>query len=191
MTGDRGFPVIPAKAGIRNTLKLTDSGVRRNDGEKSGVTSVKKENIIKFVFHKNISEEQMMAKDTCILIVDDFPIMRGIIRRMLTKRFNLNNIIEADDGLAAWDILDKGKVDMIICDWNMPNMTGIALLKKVRADKRLAHLPFVMVTAEGKKENVIEATKAGVTGFIVKPFTAKDLGKKLSLILQDDGGGED
>jgi len=127
-----------------------------------------------------------MAKDTCILIVDDFPIMRGIIRRMLTKRFNLNNIIEADDGSAAWDILNKGKVDMIICDWNMPNMTGIALLKKIRADKRFAHLPFVMVTAEGKKENVIEATKAGVTGFIVKPFTAKDLGKKLSLILQDE-----
>ncbi|MGE0086177.1 MAG: response regulator [Desulfococcaceae bacterium] len=132
-----------------------------------------------------------MAKDTCILIVDDFPIMRGIIRRMLTKRFNLNNIIEADDGTAAWDILNKETVDMIICDWNMPNMTGIALLKKIRADKRLAHLPFVMVTAEGKKENVIEATKAGVTGFIVKPFTAKDLGKKLSLILQDDGTGED
>ncbi len=133
----------------------------------------------------------MMAKDTCILIVDDFPIMRGIIRRMLTKRFNLNNIIEADDGAVAWDILGKEKVDMIICDWNMPNMTGIALLKKIRADKRLGHLPFVMVTAEGKKENVIEATKAGVTGFIVKPFTAKDLGKKLSLILQDEGTGEE
>ncbi|MEZ4525466.1 MAG: response regulator, partial [Desulfobacterales bacterium] len=100
-----------------------------------------------------------MAKDTCILIVDDFPIMRGIIRRMLTKRFNLNNIIEADDGAVAWDILSKERVDMIICDWNMPNMTGIALLKKIRSDKRFAHLPFVMVTAEGKKENVIEATK--------------------------------
>ncbi|MEE4356154.1 MAG: response regulator [Desulfococcaceae bacterium] len=127
-----------------------------------------------------------MAKDSCILIVDDFPIMRGIIRRMLTKRFNLNNIIEADDGVAAWEILHQKKVDLIICDWNMPNMTGIALLKKVRADKNLARLPFVMVTAEGKKENVIEATKAGVTGFIVKPFTAKDLGKKLSIILQEE-----
>lgn len=71
-----------------------------------------------------------MANDLCILIVDDFPIMRGIIRRMLTKRFGLNNIIEADDGIAAWEILNEEKIDLIICDWNMPNMTGIALLKK-------------------------------------------------------------
>ena len=127
-----------------------------------------------------------MAKDFCILIVDDFPIMRGIIRRMLTKRFGLNNIIEADDGIAAWEVLNEEKIDLIICDWNMPNMTGIALLKKIRADKRFSSLPFVMVTAEGKKENVIEATKAGVTGFIIKPFTAKDLGKKLKLILQEE-----
>lgn len=127
-----------------------------------------------------------MANDLCILIVDDFPIMRGIIRRMLTKRFGLDNIIEADDGVAAWEILNKEKIDLIICDWNMPNMTGIALLKKIRADNKFSGLPFVMVTAEGKKENVIEATKAGVTGFIIKPFTAKDLGKKLKLILQQD-----
>jgi len=127
-----------------------------------------------------------MANDLCILIVDDFPIMRGIIRRMLTKRFGLNNIIEADDGIAAWEKLNEEKIDLIICDWNMPNMTGIALLKKIRAEKRFASLPFVMVTAEGKKENVIEATKAGVTGFIIKPFTAKDLGKKLKLILQQE-----
>ena len=126
-----------------------------------------------------------MAKDVNILIVDDFPIMRGIIRRMLTKRFGLNNITEADDGIIAWETLKKEKIDLIICDWNMPNMTGIALLKKIRADRRFADLPFVMVTAEGKKENVIEATKEGVTGFIIKPFTAKDLGKKLKLILED------
>lgn len=127
----------------------------------------------------------MAQEDFCILIVDDFPIMRGIIRRMLTKRFGLNNILEAEDGVIAWDILSREKVDLVICDWNMPNMTGIALLKKIRADKRLQDLPFVMVTAEGKKENVIEATKEGVTGYIIKPFTAKDLGKKLKLILPE------
>lgn len=127
----------------------------------------------------------MAQEDFCILIVDDFPIMRGIIRRMLTKRFGLTNILEAEDGVIAWDILSREKVDLVICDWNMPNMTGIALLKKIRADKRLQDLPFVMVTAEGKKENVIEATKEGVTGYIIKPFTAKDLGKKLKLILPD------
>ncbi len=128
----------------------------------------------------------MSREDFCILIVDDFPIMRGIIRRMLTKRFGLKNIIEAEDGINAWEILNEEKIDLIICDWNMPNMTGIDLLKKIRSDKRLGKLPFVMVTAEGKKENVIEATRAGVTGFIVKPFTAKDLGKKLNLILPEE-----
>lgn len=128
----------------------------------------------------------MAKEDFCILIVDDFPIMRGIIRRMLTKRFGLNNIIEAQDGAIAWDVLGREKIDLVICDWNMPNMTGIALLKKIRSDKRLKDLPFVMVTAEGKKENVIEATREGVTGFIIKPFTAKDLGKKLKLILPEE-----
>lgn len=126
-----------------------------------------------------------MANDVTILVVDDFPIMRGIIRRMLTKRFGLTEIFEADDGVKAWQILNETSIDLIICDWNMPNMTGIDLLRKVRGDKKLAHVPFVMVTAEGKKENVIEATKAGVTGFIIKPFTAKDLGKKLKGIFPD------
>jgi two-component system chemotaxis response regulator CheY len=126
-----------------------------------------------------------MADDVTILVVDDFPIMRGIIRRMLTKRFGMNDIFEADDGVKAWKILTETPVDLIICDWNMPNMTGIDLLKRVRADPKLGKLPFVMVTAEGKKENVIEATKAGVTGFIIKPFTAKDLGKKLKSIFPE------
>ena len=126
-----------------------------------------------------------MANDVTVLVVDDFPIMRGIIRRMLTKRFGLTEIFEADDGVKAWQILNDTSIDLIICDWNMPNMTSIDLLRKVRGDKKLAHLPFVMVTAEGKKENVIEATKAGVTGFIIKPFTAKDLGKKLKGIFPD------
>lgn len=127
-----------------------------------------------------------MAKDFNILIVDDFPIMRGIIKRMLTKRFGLENIFEADDGITAWEILNSEKIHLVICDWNMPNMKGIDLLRKLRGDKRLKDLPFVMVTAEGKEDNVREATLAGVTGFITKPFTAKDLGKKLQLILPEE-----
>jgi two-component system chemotaxis response regulator CheY len=138
------------------------------------------------MFNFFIGEQTMSKEDFRILIVDDFPIMRGIIKRMLNKRFGLTNIVEADDGVKAWSFLNEGKIDLMICDWNMPNMTGISLLKKVREDKRFANLPFIMVTAEGKKENVIEATKAGVTGFIVKPFTAKDLGKKLKPLIPEE-----
>ncbi|NJL59143.1 MAG: response regulator [Desulfobacteraceae bacterium] len=125
-----------------------------------------------------------MSKEICVLIVDDFSIMRGIIRRMLLKEFGTNNIFEAEDGITAWQILNSEKVDLILCDWNMPNMTGLDLLEKVRAHKDFGKTPFIMITAEGKKENVIEATKKGVSGYIIKPFTAKDLRKKLSPIFQ-------
>ncbi len=125
-----------------------------------------------------------MSKEICVLIVDDFSIMRGIIRRMLLKEFGTNNIFEAEDGVSAWQTLNSEKVDLVLCDWNMPNMTGLDLLEKVRAHKELAQIPFIMITAEGKKENVIEATKKGVSGYIIKPFTAKDLRKKLSPIFQ-------
>lgn len=125
-----------------------------------------------------------MSKEICVLIVDDFSIMRGIIRRMLLKEFGTNNIFEAEDGVTAWQTLNSEKVDLVLCDWNMPNMTGLDLLEKVRAHKDLAKIPFIMITAEGKKENVIEATKKGVSGYIIKPFTAKDLRKKLSPIFQ-------
>jgi two-component system chemotaxis response regulator CheY len=126
----------------------------------------------------------MMASEFCVLIVDDFSIMRGIIRRMLLKEFGTNNIFEAEDGITAWQILSAEKIDLILCDWNMPNMTGLDLLEKVRSHKDFSKIPFIMITAEGKKENVIEATKKGVSGYIIKPFTAKDLRKKLSPILQ-------
>lgn len=125
-----------------------------------------------------------MASEFCVLIVDDFSIMRGIIRRMLLKEFGTNNIFEAEDGITAWQILSAEKIDLILCDWNMPNMTGLDLLEKVRSHKDFSKIPFIMITAEGKKENVIEATKKGVSGYIIKPFTAKDLRKKLSPILQ-------
>ncbi|HAO21047.1 MAG: response regulator [Desulfobacteraceae bacterium IS3] len=126
----------------------------------------------------------MMASEMCVLIVDDFSIMRGIIRRMLLKEFGTNNIFEAEDGITAWQILSSEKIDLVLCDWNMPNMTGLDLLEKVRSHKDFSKVPFIMITAEGKKENVIEATKKGVSGYIIKPFTAKDLRKKLSPIFQ-------
>ena len=125
-----------------------------------------------------------MAREMCVLIVDDFSIMRGIIRRMLLKEFGTNNIFEAEDGITAWQILSSEKIDLVLCDWNMPNMTGLDLLEKVRSHKDFSKVPFIMITAEGKKENVIEATKKGVSGYIIKPFTAKDLRKKLSPIFQ-------
>ncbi len=125
-----------------------------------------------------------MASEMCVLIVDDFSIMRGIIRRMLLKEFGTNNIFEAEDGITAWQILSSEKIDLVLCDWNMPNMTGLDLLEKVRSHKDFSKVPFIMITAEGKKENVIEATKKGVSGYIIKPFTAKDLRKKLSPIFQ-------
>jgi len=127
----------------------------------------------------------MAADPFTILVVDDFPIMRGIIRRMLTKRYGVSRILEAEDGLRAWELLLENRIDLIICDWNMPKMNGLDLLKRVRSDQRYHQTPFVMVTSEDSHENLIQATREGVTGFLTKPFTAKDLGKKLKRILPE------
>ncbi|RUM87099.1 MAG: response regulator, partial [Thermodesulfatator sp.] len=99
-----------------------------------------------------------MALDTSIrvLVVDDFATMRKIIKNILTQ-LGFKNIIEADDGTTAWEILQKEPVDLIISDWNMPKMNGLELLKKVRSDEKLKDIPFLMVTAEAQKENIIEA----------------------------------
>jgi two-component system chemotaxis response regulator CheY len=105
-----------------------------------------------------------------ILIVNDFCIMRKIIRNILTQ-FGFKNILEADDGTTAFEILKKEKVDLIISDWNMPKMNGIELLKTVRNDENLKDIPFIMVTAEAQKENILEAIKYKVNQYIVKPFT--------------------
>lgn len=118
-----------------------------------------------------------------ILIVDDFATMRKVIRNLL-KQSGYDNIVEADDGRAAMDILKSTKVDFIISDWNMPNMNGIELLKAVRADTELKGMPFLMVTAESLKDNVIEAVKSGVSNYIVKPFTAEVLNEKMGKILE-------
>ncbi|NPB08999.1 MAG: response regulator [Thermodesulfobacteria bacterium] len=125
-----------------------------------------------------------MAMDTNmrVLVVDDFATMRRIIKNILLQ-LGFKNIIEADDGTTAWEILDKGEpVDLIISDWNMPKMTGIELLKKVRSDDRFKDLPFLMVTAEAQKENIVEAVKYRVSQYIVKPFTPETLKEKLEKI---------
>ena len=115
------------------------------------------------------------------LVVDDFATMRRIVRNLL-KELGFVNVDEAEDGNAALQKLRASKFDFIVTDWNMPNMTGIELLRQVRADPELKHLPVLMVTAEAKKENIIEAAQAGASGYVVKPFTAATLDEKLKKI---------
>ena len=116
-----------------------------------------------------------------VLIVDDFATMRRIVRNIL-RQIGLANVVEADDGTTAWDILNREKIDFIVSDWNMPKMPGIDLLRKVRASEQFANLPFLMVTAEAQQENIIEAVQAKVSNYIVKPFTADTLKQKIDKI---------
>ena len=118
-----------------------------------------------------------------ILAVDDFSTMRRIVKNIL-KQLGYNNIVEADDGTSAWDVLNKEKVDFIISDWNMPTMKGIDLLRKVRGSEEFEDMPFLMVTAEAQQENLVEAVQAQVSNYIVKPFTAEVLGQKMDKILE-------
>ena len=125
-----------------------------------------------------------VSKKIKILVVDDFATMRKVIRKIL-KQSGYENITEAEDGVVAMNMLKSTKIDFVISDWNMPNMTGIELLKAVRSDNELGSMPFLMVTAESLKDNVVEAVKAGVSNYIVKPFTAEVLGEKIDKILEN------
>lgn len=116
-----------------------------------------------------------------VLVVDDFATMRRIVKNILTQ-LGYKNIVEADDGTTALEVLKQEKIDMIISDWNMPKMTGLDLLKAVRADSSMADTPFIMVTAEAQQDNIILAVKAKVSQYIVKPFTAETLGEKIDKI---------
>lgn len=118
-----------------------------------------------------------------ILIVDDFSTMRRIIKNLL-RDLGFTNTQEADDGNTGLPMLRSGSFDFLITDWNMPGMTGIDLLKAVRSDPALASLPVLMVTAESKREQIIEAAQAGVNGYVVKPFTAGTLNEKISKIFE-------
>ena len=123
-----------------------------------------------------------MDVDIKVLVVDDFSTMRKIIKNNL-RSMGFDNIVEAENGQKALDELNKGTFGLIIADWNMPVMTGIELLKAVRSDDDLKGIPFIMVTAEGQKDNVIKAAEAGVSNYIVKPFTPDTFSEKLKKVL--------
>jgi two-component system chemotaxis response regulator CheY len=116
-----------------------------------------------------------------VLIVDDFATMRRILRNIL-KQIGFTDINEADDGSTALKELKKEKYDLILSDWNMPEMPGIDLLNAIKADDELKGIPFVMITAEAQKDNIIGAVKAGVNSYVVKPFTAETIGEKLKKV---------
>ncbi|TDQ48575.1 response regulator receiver protein [Permianibacter aggregans] len=125
-------------------------------------------------------------KNMKILIVDDFSTMRRIIKNLL-RDLGFTNTAEADDGATALPMLQAGSFDFLITDWNMPGMQGIDLLKAVRADDNLKTLPVLMVTAEAKREQIVEAAQCGVNGYIVKPFTAQTLEEKIGKIFERIG----
>ena len=124
-----------------------------------------------------------LSKDMRILIVDDFSTMRRIVKNLLND-LGYTNTAEADDGTTALTALHQSHFDFVVTDWNMPGMTGIDLLRNIRADAKLKHLPVMMVTAEAKREQIIEAAQCGVNGYIIKPFTAQTLEEKLGKVFE-------
>ena len=124
-----------------------------------------------------------MSKDMKFLIIDDFSTMRRIIKNLLHD-LGYADVTEADDGNTALPMLQQGNFDFLITDWNMPGMPGLDLLKAVRADAKLKGMPVLMLTAESKREQIVEAAQAGVNGYVIKPFTAVTLKEKLDKILE-------
>lgn len=124
-----------------------------------------------------------MSKDMKFLVVDDFSTMRRIVKNLLND-LGYGDVTEADDGATALPMLQAGSFDFLITDWNMPAMPGLDLLKAVRADARLTKMPVLMLTAEAKREQIIEAAQAGVNGYVIKPFTAVTLKEKIDKILE-------
>ena len=118
-----------------------------------------------------------------ILVVDDFSTMRRIVKNLL-RDLGFTNTQEADDGSTAWPMLESGNFDFVVTDWNMPNMTGIELLQKIRSSERLKNTPVLMVTAEAKRDQIVAAAQAGVNGYVVKPFTAAALKEKIEKIFE-------
>ena len=125
----------------------------------------------------------MVDKNIKILVVDDFPTMRRIIRNLL-KELEFVNVDEAEDGAIALEKLKAGNYGFVVSDWNMPNMDGLAMLQAIRATPSMAKLPVLMVTAEAKKENIIAAAQSGANGYVVKPFTAITLEEKITKIFE-------
>jgi two-component system chemotaxis response regulator CheY len=124
-----------------------------------------------------------VSKDMKFLVVDDYSTMRRIIKNLLHD-LGYANVTEADDGNTALPMLKQGGFDFLITDWNMPGMAGLDLLKAVRADANLKKMPVLMLTAEAKREQIVEAAQAGVNGYVIKPFTAATLKEKIDKILE-------
>ena len=120
------------------------------------------------------------------LVVDDFSTMRRIVNNLM-RQTGFGKVTEAEDGAVALQKLENGAFQFVVSDWNMPNMTGLELLKAVRNSPQLKHLPFLLVTAEARKENIVEAAQAGADGYIVKPFSAAVLSEKVNAILTRRG----
>ena len=127
-----------------------------------------------------------MSKNLKFLVVDDFSTMRRIVKNLLND-LGYANVAEADDGKSALPMLQAGGFDFLVTDWNMPGMPGLDLLKAVRADPKLAKMPVLMLTAEAKREQIVEAAQAGVNGYVIKPFTAVTLKEKIDKILGQAG----
>ena len=123
-----------------------------------------------------------MNPDLTFLVVDDFSTMRRIVVGLL-RQCGASRILEAEDGAQALRVIESNTVDFVVSDWNMPNMTGIDLLKALRANPKCSRMPVLLITAEGRKENIVEAAQAGADGYIVKPFTQDTLQEKLARIL--------
>ncbi len=123
-----------------------------------------------------------MSTNMKFLVVDDFSTMRRIVKNLL-QELGYSDVTEADDGNTALPLLKNGAFDFLITDWNMPGMAGLDLLKAVRADAKLSKMPVLMLTAEAKREQIIEAAQAGVSGYVIKPFTAATLKEKIDKIL--------
>ncbi len=122
-------------------------------------------------------------KNINILVVDDFSTMIRIVTNLL-KELGFTNIDDANDGSKAWPMIQSGKYDFVVSDWNMPEMTGIELLRKVRAHPDFSDMPFMLITAEQKRSQILDAAQAGVDGYIVKPFTAATLKEKIDKIAE-------
>jgi two-component system chemotaxis response regulator CheY len=132
-------------------------------------------------------EVRQVNRELQFLVVDDYSTMRRIVKNLLHD-LGYAHVQEADDGNTALPMLKSGGFDFLITDWNMPGMPGLDLLKTVRADKTLAKLPVLMLTAEAKREQIVEAAQAGVNGYVIKPFTAATLKEKIDKILESRGG---
>lgn len=118
-----------------------------------------------------------------VLVVDDFSTMRRIVNNLL-RQTGFGKVTEAEDGMTALRKLESGDFQFICSDWNMPNLTGLELLKTVRNSPQFKHIPFLMVTAETSKDNIVKAAQAGADGYIIKPFSAALLGEKVESILK-------